>query len=122
MEKALVVHAGITVVQNGGIVDVAGAGDVTIVAFGHNTFKLQGSYQGGAYADLAGTAQTSDTTIALPTSVSVFQAQAVDHLKVVIDSGYAVVLRHNRRSSPQAPSFAMSAKSIKVIDPQFGTA
>lgn len=125
MEKALINNATIDVVQNGGTVAINGAADVTFVAFGNNTFKLQGSSDAGAtYSDIATSAMTSDTTIANRDAVSVFRS-LFDHIKVVLDAGYCVIIRHNLRVLPSGHAttiFAKKANTKIIVDPILGTA
>lgn len=124
MEKALINNAKFAVVQNGGTIAVAGATDVSFLTSGHNTFKLQGSSDGGAtYGDIAGSAMTSDTTLALATKMSVWRS-LFDHLKVVIDSGTCWIISRNLRTVPAggATAFTKDAKTKLLVDPQLGTA
>ena len=123
MEKALINNSTIVVVATGGTIAVAGATDVSFVAVGHNTFKLQGSNDGGAtYGDIAGSAMTSDTTLPLATKVSVWRS-LFDHLKVVLDAGTCTIVRRNLRVAPAggATVFTKDAKTKLLIDPTLGT-
>lgn len=126
-EKALVNNAVYGVLQNGGVITVNGAVEVFLVVFGHNTFKLQGSSDGGTtYNDIAGSSCASDTTLAKAWGVSIYRS-LFNKLKVVTDTGYVVVIQRWLRMAPQGGTpvppnlFIKPSNSKLLVDPTLGT-
>lgn len=124
MDKALIKNSDIFPVANNGVFAVQGAVDVTVIATGNTTFKLQGSKDGGStYADIAGSSMTSANGGTDRDAIGVHMCQVFDHLKVVLDAGQAIVVRRWKRSAPSGgtTTFTMAANTKLLIDPQLGT-
>ena len=120
MIKSLAINTRFVSGGNGLVVPIEGAIDTCIFVTGHNTFKLQGSKDGGStYADIAGSSTPGNGST--DKAISVFACQVFDHIKVVIDQGTCWAVRQWTRTTPVGPSLLATANQKNLIDPQLGT-
>lgn len=127
MNRALSQSSHIQVVETTGIIETDGAQDVTFIAVGATSFKVQGrAADGVTYNDLEDTALTGDGTPAQRLVLSMFRSHFT-HMKVIMVGSGATcaVIRHGLRQIPHSSVLAdgdFEDYTHHIIDPQVGTA